>query len=285
MVTWNFPTRIHFGPGSVAQVRGCAARLVRHAKASGMAVLLVGHVTKEGAVAGPKALEHVVDSVLLIEGERSGSLRLLRAVKNRFGSCEETGVFQMSAGGLEGVPDPSAMLLADRRTGGTGSIVFPGLEGTRPVMVELQALVARSDLPHPRRVAIGVDARRMALLLGVLTSSMKVDLKDRDVFVAAAGGLAVREPGADLALCLALLSQARGVSVPSDVVALGEIGLAGEVRRVPGIERRLAEARRLGFHTAIVPRAVPASPAGVTRVRVERVAAALRARQRTAPAA
>jgi DNA repair protein RadA/Sms len=272
-------------PGSVAQVRGCAARLVRHAKSSGVAVLLVGHVTKEGAVAGPKVLEHVVDAVLLFEGERSGSLRLLRAAKNRFGSCDETGVFRMSARGLECVPDPSAMLLADRRTGATGSIVFPGLEGSRPVMVELQALMARSELPHPRRVAIGIDARRMALLLGVLTSSMKLDLKDRDVFVAAAGGLAVREPGADLALCLALLSQARGVPAAPDVVAIGEIGLGGEVRRVPGIDRRVAEARRLGFRTAIVPRCAPARPADMSLVCVADVDEALRALERAVPAA
>ena len=246
--------------GSVAQVRECAAALARHAKASGTAVVLVGHVTKDGSVAGPKTLEHVVDAVLTLEGDRSGSLRLLRATKNRFGSCEETGVFAMSDRGLEVVHDPSAVLLCDRKPGAAGSIVFPGLEGSRAILVEIQALVSKTQLAQPRRVAIGVDARRMTLLLGVIAqreaSPVKQNrlLANHDVFVAAAGGLAVREPAADLALCLALQSARNGAALGEDVVAVGEVGLAGEVRRVPAIQRRLDEAARLGFKTAIVPR-------------------------------
>jgi DNA repair protein RadA/Sms len=240
-------------PGSVAQVRHCASALVAHAKTSGTAVVAVGHVTKEGAVAGPKVLEHVVDAVLTLEGERTGPLRVLRAAKNRFGSCEESGVLQMSGRGLAPVPDPSALLLAERAPGITGSIVFPRLDGSRSVLVEVQALVSGSGLAHPRRVAQGVDPRRLDLLLGVLAERAGLRLDDKDVFVAAAGGLNVREPAADLALCLALFSATLKVALPGDVVALGEVGLGGEVRRIPGIGRRLSEAARHGFGAAIVP--------------------------------
>ena len=241
-------------PGSLIQVRECAAGLVRFAKATGTCVILVGHVTKEGAVAGPKTLEHIVDSVLALEGERTGTVRLLRATKNRFGSCDETGVFTMGERGLEAVGDPSAMLLADRRKGVSGSVVFCGLEGTRPVLVELQSLVVAGSPPNVRRVPIGVDAKRLALLVGVLHSRAELNLSDKDLFVAAAGGFVVREPAADLPLCLALNSAARKQAVADDVVAIGEVGLGGEVRRVPGLQRRLAEAARLGFRRALVPR-------------------------------
>jgi DNA repair protein RadA/Sms len=257
--------------GSIVQVRECAAALVRHAKDTGTVVVLVGHVTKDGSVAGPKTLEHVVDAVLTLEGDRSGSLRLLRAAKNRFGSCEETGVFTMTGRGLEPVPDPSAMLLADRRPGGAGSIVFPGIEGSRPVLTEIQALVTRSVLAQPRRVAIGVDARRVTLLLGVLREKVGDRIAASDVFVAAAGGLEVREPAADLALCLAVLSALEGVAIASDVIAVGEVGLTGEVRRVPAIERRLAEAARLGFSSALVAGRAPALETTVDVVRVDDV--------------
>src|SRR5918999_1960099 len=240
-------------PGSVVQVRDCASALVAHAKTAGPAVIVVGHVTKEGVVAGPKVLEHVVDAVLTLEGERTGSLRVLRATKNRFGSCEESGVLQMSGRGLTSVPDPSALLLADRAPGVTGSIVFPKLDGSRSVLVEVQALVSGSGLAHPRRVAQGVDPRRLDLLLGVLAERAGLGLNNKDVFVAAAGGLNVREPAADLALCLALFSATLKVALPGDVVALGEVGLGGEVRRVPGIGRRLSEAVSHGFGAAIVP--------------------------------
>ncbi len=250
-------------PGSPLQVQSCAGALVRHAKQTGCVVVAVGHVTKEGSVAGPKLLEHIVDAVLALEGERYGTIRVLRAAKNRFGSCEETGVFVMGEGGLEPVPDPSAMLLADRHPGAAGSVVFCGLEGSRPLLMELQALVTESELPQPRRAAIGVDPRRLALVLGVLSERAGVQIGRRDVFVAAAGGLSVKEPAADLALCLALFSGIRGSPLPEDLVVLGEVGLAGEVRRAPGIERRLAEAARLGFRRAVVPRGVGRVPPGI----------------------
>jgi DNA repair protein RadA/Sms len=268
--------RLEAPTGSVTQVRECAAGLVRYAKSTGCAVVLVGHVTKEGAVAGPKALEHLVDAVLTLDGERSGSLRLLRATKNRFGSCEETGVFIMAHSGLESVPDPSALLLADRRPGAPGSVVFCGLQGSRPLLVEIQALVAHTKAPQPRRVAIGIDARRLALLLGVLTKRYGVSV-DHDVFVASAGGLAVREPAGDLALCLALHSAQHGRPVAGDVVAIGEVGLAGEVRRAPGIDRRLSEAARLGFARALVPARARVTVPGMQVVPVDDVADALRA--------
>jgi DNA repair protein RadA/Sms len=256
-------------PGSVTQVRGCAARLVAYAKETGVVVVIVGHVTKEGAVAGPKILEHVVDTVLTIEGERNGGLRLLRAIKNRFGSCEETGVFSMTGSGLEAVPDPSSLLLADRGDeAAPGSIVFPQLEGKRPLLVEIQALVAPTALVQPRRVVMGLESARLSLLVGVLARRADQALTTQDVFVSAAGGIAVREPAVDLPLCLALVSAASDFAIPRDVVAMGEVGLGGELRRVPGIERRLSEAARLGFRTAIVPKSVTASVDGIQCHRV-----------------
>ena len=262
-------------PGSVVQVRDCSAALIRYAKATGAVVALVGHVTKDGSVAGPKTLEHLVDVVLALDGERTGTLRLLRSVKNRFGSCDETGVLTMGETGLEPVPDPSALLLADRRDGVAGSVVFPSLEGTRPVLVELQALVARADTPQARRVAIGLDARRVALLLGVLDGRAQTSFAQQDVFAAAAGGMAVKEPAADLALCLALHSARHGRPVPDDLVAIGEIGLGGEVRRVPGVARRLAEARRFGFRRALVPRGVEDVGRGIEVTAVSDLSTAL----------
>jgi DNA repair protein RadA/Sms len=271
-------------PGSVMQVRECTAALVRHAKANGSAVILVGHVTKEGTIAGPKTLEHMVDSVLSLEGERTGTVRLLRATKNRFGSCDETGVFTMGERGLEAVGDPSAMLLADRRTGVPGSVVFSGLEGTRPVLVELQSLVVDGSPPNVRRVPIGVDAKRLALLVGVLNSRADLDLSAKDLFVAAAGGFVIREPAADLPLCLALNSAARTKSVADDVVAIGEIGLGGEIRRVPGLPRRLAEAARLGFRRALVPRGPTPAVSGLEIIEVADICNALLAVADTEPA-
>ncbi len=263
-------------PGSVVQVRECASALVRYAKSSGTCVILVGHVTKEGTVAGPKTLEHIVDSVLSLEGERTGTVRLLRATKNRFGSCDETGVFTMGERGLEAVGDPSAMLLADRRTGVSGSMVFCGLEGTRPVLVEIQSLVADGSPPNVRRVPIGVDAKRLALLVGILHSRVELDLCKKDLFVAAAGGFVIREPAADLPLCLAIHSAARGHAVAEDLVAMGEVGLGGEIRRVPGLPRRLAEAARLGFRRALVPRGTVFAGPEIEVVEVADVGDALR---------
>jgi DNA repair protein RadA/Sms len=261
--------------GSPTQVRESAARLMRFAKSNGTALILVGHVTKDGNVAGPKTLEHIVDCVLTLEGERTGSVRLLRAVKNRFGSCEETGVFVMAEKGLEAVLDPSAMLLADRCRGVAGSVVFPGLEGTRPVLMEAQALVAENKSPQPRRVAHGFDSKRLALLLGVLHQRAGLSFGERDVFVGTAGGLAVREPAADLAFALALASAHADRVVPGDVVVFGEVGLGGEVRRVPGSERRLLEAARLGFRTAIVPRGQERVPRGLAIIETDHLSRAI----------
>ncbi len=252
--------------GGPAQVAACATALTRHGKEHGSVVVLVGHVTKEGSVAGPKALEHLVDAVFALEGERSGSLRLVRALKNRFGSCEETGVFAMEADGLTEVVDPSAFLLGGRRPG-PGSIVYPGLQGTRPMLIELQALVAETRA-LPRRVAIGTEARRLDLLLGVLAQRADVLTPTHDVFVAAAGGVAAKEPGADLPLSLAIASALRDIPVPGDLVALGEVGLRGEVRGVPGTRRRLLEAERLGFKVALVP---PGSNETSAKIRVREV--------------
>lgn len=266
--------------GSIVQVRECAAALARHAKSTQMIVVLVGHVTKDGSVAGPRTLEHLVDAVVSLEGDRSASLRLLRASKNRFGSCEETGVFTMERDGLAGVPDPSSLLLADRCAGVAGSIVFPGLEGSRPVLVELQALAAPSDLPQPRRVALGIDARRLSMLTGVLEKA-GIRLGKRDLFTSAAGGLAVKEPAADLALCLAIASAATDVPIDERTVAVGEVGLGGEIRRVPGTERRLNEAARLGFSRAIVPAGAAIEGAPIALERVARLRDAFAAACRT----
>jgi DNA repair protein RadA/Sms len=260
--------------GSVVQVRECASALIDHAKASGSTVLLTGHVTKEGSVAGPKVLEHLVDAVLSLEGERTGSMRLLRAQKNRFGSCDELGVFSMGERGLSKLEDPSALLLDDRAPGTSGSIVFPSMDGSRPLLIELQALVEKSALPQPRRVAIGVDQRRLTLVLGVLTKHLQLRLGEADVFMAAAGGLSVREPASDLASCIGLASAYRDWIVDERTVAFGEVGLGGEVRRVPGAMRRLEEARRLGFDRAIAPRGAP-SCEGIEVVRVSHVEQAL----------
>jgi DNA repair protein RadA/Sms len=249
--------------GSVVQVRECAAALVAHAKATGTAVIMVGHVTKDGSVAGPKALEHVVDVLLTLDGEGDGTLRLLRSTKNRFGSCDETGVFTMRPSGLDPVEDPSSVLLADRSAGISGSCVFPSLQGSRALLVELQALVSKSDYPPPRRVAIGIEPRRMALLLGVMRKVLELKVGEQDLFMSAAGGLAIREPAADLATCVAIYSARTGVAFPSSAVAVGEVGLGGELRRVPALERRLAEARRLGFDEAIVPHGIDSGPQGM----------------------
>lgn len=257
--------------GSPVQVRECAHRLVRLGKTSGTTVIIVGHVTKDGGVAGPKTLEHVVDAVLSLEGERTGTLRLLRATKNRFGSCEETGVFVMSETGLTGVPDPSQLLIGDRRQGVPGSIVFPAMQGSRPMLMEIQALVVPSKLG--RRVAIGIEARRVALVIGVLGKRRGLDFSEKDVFVAAAGGAVTNEPAADLAIALALTSAHDDIALP-DAVAVGELGLAGEVRTVPSLSRRLKEAARLGISAAFVP--LGSSPKATARVvEVEDVATAI----------
>ncbi len=245
--------RVESAPGSVAQVRECAALLAATAKAHGTALVLVGHVTKEGAIAGPRVLEHLVDVVLALEGDGFHAFRLLRAHKNRFGSTQEIGVFHMSGAGLEAVPNPSELFLAERRAGAPGSCIVPWLEGSRPMLVEIQALVAPAGYGTARRTAIGVDDARLALLLAVLDRRAHVDLLSRDVYVNAVGGARIREPGADLALALALASSRLDLALPADVAACGEIGLGGEIRRVARLDARVAEAARLGFRRLLVP--------------------------------
>ncbi len=251
-------------PGTVVQVRGCAARLVHEAKVRGVPVVLVGHVTKDGALAGPRTLEHAVDVVLSFEGDRHHTLRLLRAVKNRFGPTDELGLFEMRETGLVGVPDASRLFLADRRNGVPGSAVLPTMEGQRPLLVEVQALTAAtsSQVP-PRRSAQGVDPGRLAMLLAVLERRAGLRLATTEVYASAVGGVRLVEPGADLALCLAIAGALAERPLARHLVAFGEVGLAGEVRQVAHAQRRLREAARLGFTHAIAPASGPLSAEGL----------------------
>jgi DNA repair protein RadA/Sms len=241
-------------PGSVGQVREATLRLVELAKGEGIPVVLVGHVTKDGSLAGPKTLEHLVDVVLSVEGDRTGGLRLLRGTKNRYGSTEEVGVFEMGERGLLEVTDPGRAFLAEHDRPAPGSVVAPVLEGSRPLLVEVQALVAPTSAPAPRRTASGVDPNRLALLVAVLGRRAGTGLGSHDVYANLAGGLSVSEPGLDLPLALALASSLRDRPVVPGTVAIGEVGLLGELRSVGGLDRRLREAARLGFSRAIVPR-------------------------------
>jgi DNA repair protein RadA/Sms len=239
-------------PGSVAQVREAAGRLLRVAKEAGVATVLVGHVTKDGAVAGPRVLEHLVDCVLQFEGDRYHAHRVLRATKNRFGSTNELGVFEMTATGLVGVPDPS-QLFGTTHPGEVGAAVGCALEGTRPILLEVQALVAPTDLAMPRRVGTGVDPKRLAMIVAVLGRHAGVPLASADVFVNVAGGIRIEEPGADLAVALAIASAARGAPVREGVAAFGEIGLTGRLRQASQTERRLEECAKLGIATVVTP--------------------------------
>ena len=240
-------------PGTVAQVRASAQELIRLAKRRGFCVILVGHVTKEGTIAGPRVLEHMVDTVLYFEGERGHQFRLLRGIKNRFGPTDEIGVFEMTDRGLIEVLNPSALFLADRRGNVSGATVFAGLEGTRPVLVEIQALVAPSPLATPRRAVVGWDSARLAMILAVLEARCGVALAGRDVYLNVAGGMRISEPAADLAVASALLSAASDSPAPADAVIFGEIGLGAEVRRVNQPAQRLREASKLGFARAVIP--------------------------------
>src|SRR5206468_6682899 len=243
-------------PGSVAQVREAAGRLLRVAKEFGVAIILVGHVTKDGAVAGPRVLEHLVDCVLQFEGDRYHAHRVLRAVKNRFGSTNELGVFEMTGAGLVGVPDPSAVF--GQRVGGEiGSAVACALEGTRPILLEIQALVAPTDLAMPRRVATGVDPKRLAMIVAVLGRHARLALGQADVFVNVAGGVRIDEPGADLAVALAIASAARGLPVQRGLGAFGEIGLTGRLRAATQSERRLDECVKFGLAQVVAPADTP----------------------------
>ncbi|MBK8072585.1 MAG: DNA repair protein RadA [Ramlibacter sp.] len=248
-------------PGSVAQVRECAAHLTRAAKSGGPCVVLVGHVTKEGALAGPRVLEHMVDTVLYFEGDTHSSFRLIRAIKNRFGAVNEIGVFAMTEKGLKGVANPSAIFLSQHAEPVPGSCVLVTLEGTRPMLVEIQALVD-SGGPSPRRLSVGLDRDRLAMLLAVLHRHAGVACMDQDVFVNAVGGVRISEPAADLAVMLAITSSLRGKALPKGFVAFGEVGLAGEVRPAPRGQERLREAAKLGFSVAVVPKANAPKKAG-----------------------
>ena len=240
-------------PGTVSQVRASAQELIRLAKERGFCVVLVGHVTKEGVIAGPRVLEHMVDTVLYFEGERGHQFRILRAVKNRYGPTDEIGVFEMTDRGLAEVPNPSALFLADRRNKVTGAAVFAGMEGTRPVLVEIQALIAPSNYGTPRRAVVGWDGNRLAMVLAVLEARCGLQIGARDIYLNVAGGLRITEPAADLAVASALVSALTLEPVPADTVVFGEIGLSGEIRPVGQSDARLKEAAKLGFTAALTP--------------------------------
>ena len=249
-----YSDQLSSAPGSVAQVRECAAHLTRMAKSTGITVILVGHVTKEGALAGPRVLEHMVDTVLYFEGDTHSPHRLIRAIKNRFGAVNEIGVFAMTEKGLKGVSNPSAIFLSQHSEPVPGSCVLVTLEGTRPLLVEIQALVDGGS-PAPRRLSVGLERDRLAMLLAVLSRHAGVACADQDVFVNAVGGVRISEPAADLAVMLAITSSLRGKPLPRGFIAFGEVGLAGEIRPAPRGQERLKEAAKLGFTTAIVPKA------------------------------
>jgi DNA repair protein RadA/Sms len=245
---------IEAAPGTVSQVRAAAHALIRHAKTEGTTLLLVGHVTKDGQIAGPKVIEHMVDTVLYFEGDRGHTYRILRAVKNRFGATDEIGVFEMVSGGLREVANPSELFLGDRDASSCpGAAVFAGIEGTRPLLVEIQALVAPSGLGTPRRAVVGWDANRLSMLLAVLEARAGVSFAGRDVYLNIAGGLKINEPGADLAAAAALLSSLSGVAIPRHQVHFGEVSLSGAVRATPLMSQRLKEAQKLGFRRAVMP--------------------------------
>ncbi len=241
-------------PGSVSQIRECTSQIMRLCKESGTAIFLVGHVTKDGAIAGPRMLEHMVDVVLYFEGDRQQEYRLLRAVKNRFGSVNELGVFQMTEAGMQIVPNPSEQLLSHRAKGASGSVVFCGLEGSRPLLCDVQALASTSYFGTPRRTVGGADTGRVALLLAVLEKRANQKTYNQDVYINVAGGLELSEPAADLAMCMAVVSSLKDAAIGAEVAVMGEVGLAGEVRAIPQCDRRISECQRLGFTTILLPK-------------------------------
>lgn len=265
-------------PGSVAQVRECAAQLTRYAKASGTALILVGHVTKDGALAGPRVLEHIVDTVLYFEGDTHSSFRLVRAFKNRFGAINELGVFAMTDKGLRGVSNPSALFLSQHEQPVPGSCVLVTQEGTRPLLVEIQALVDTAHM-NPRRLSVGLEQNRLAMLLAVLHRHAGIQCSDQDVFINAVGGVRISEPAADLAVSLAIVSSLTGRPLPKRLIAFGEVGLAGEIRPAPRGQERLKEAAKLGFDTALIPasNAPRQEIAGIRVLAVDRIEQALSA--------
>ena len=259
-------------PGSVAQVRECAAQLARHAKRHGTALFIIGHVTKEGALAGPRVLEHIVDTVLYFEGDPNSTFRLVRAVKNRFGAVNELGVFAMTDKGLRAVANPSRLFLSSHEKSVPGSCVLATLEGTRPLLVEIQALVDTAHTPNPRRLSVGLEQNRLAMLLAVLHRHAGIATWEQDVFVNAVGGVRIAEPAADLAVSLAVVSSLTDKAINTKTVVFGEVGLAGEVRPAPRGQERLKEAAKLGFEKAIVPKAnQPKGSLGLEVIAVERV--------------
>ena len=264
-------------PGSVAQVRECAAQLTRTAKQSGVTIIMVGHVTKEGALAGPRVLEHIVDTVLYFEGDSHSSFRLVRAFKNRFGAVNELGVFAMTEKGLKGVSNPSALFLSQHDNQVPGSCVMVTQEGTRPLLVEIQALVDTSHLPNARRLSVGLEQNRLAMLLAVLHRHAGIAAFDQDVFINAVGGVKITEPAADLAVLLAIQSSMRSKPLPRGLVVFGEVGLAGEIRPAPRGQERLREAAKLGFSIAMIPKSNAPKQAieGLQIIAVERIDEAL----------
>jgi len=253
MQTMHHPD-LESAPGTVSQVREVTSHFMRHAKAKGVSVFLVGHVTKEGIIAGPRVVEHMVDAVLQFEGERHYAYRILRATKNRFGSTNEIGIFEMHDGGLREVANPSAVFLAERRADASGSAVVAAMEGTRPLLVEVQALVAPTSYGVPQRTATGFDGRRLQMLLAVLEKRAGMHLGQYDVFVNVAGGVRIDEPAADLGMAMAIASSLRDVPVRADAAVIGEVGLGGEIRTIHHIEKRIAEVQKLGFKQLILPR-------------------------------
>jgi DNA repair protein RadA/Sms len=265
--------QLQSAPGSVAQVRECAAQLTRAAKSSGIAIVLIGHVTKEGALAGPRVLEHMVDTVLYFEGDTHSSFRLIRAFKNRYGAVNELGVFAMTEKGLKGVSNPSALFLSQHGSEVAGSCVMVTQEGTRPMLVEVQALVDGAHAPNPRRLSVGLEQNRLALLLAVLHRHAGIACFDQDVFVNAVGGVKITEPAADLAVLMAVVSSLKNQPLPAGIVVFGEVGLAGEVRPVQRGQERLREAAKLGFTLALIPQANKPRQAiaGMTVLAVRRI--------------
>jgi DNA repair protein RadA/Sms len=250
-----YSSELSAAPGSVSQVKECAAQLTRLAKQAGIPIVMIGHVTKDGTLAGPRVLEHIVDTVLYFEGDTHSSFRLVRAFKNRFGAVNELGVFAMTDRGLKGVANPSALFLSQHSAQVSGSCVMATQEGTRPLLVEIQALVDTAHVPNPRRLSVGLEGNRLAMLLAVLNRHAGVSTSDQDVFVNAVGGVRITEPAADLAVLLAIISSLRDRPLPKGLFAFGEVGLAGEVRPAPRGQERLREAAKLGFSIAIIPKA------------------------------
>ena len=272
-----FSDQLDSAPGSVTQVRECSARLTRIAKNAGITLIFVGHVTKDGSLAGPRVLEHIVDTVLYFEGDTHSNFRLIRAFKNRFGAVNELGVFAMTDRGLKGVNNPSAIFLSEHKSNVPGSVVMVTQEGTRPLLVEVQALVDNSHSPSPKRLSVGLDQQRLSMLLAVLHRHAGLVVYDQDVFVNAVGGVKITEPAADLAVLLAIYSSIRNQPLPEGTVIFGEVGLAGEIRPAPRGQERLKEAAKLGFGRAIIPRAnAPKTPIeGLEIIAVDRLSHAI----------